>query len=367
MPLDEEDESWHLAPPRLSEIPDDDKENYTAHSIEKGRDRRLSRNSLDNTRASELYSIIGHDDDSDGEDDPTLALDDVTKRTLADGDNTHEFRALIDASRRQSRPSGLGVQSSPGTSVQDETFQFRFAEKPRQSIAPTLFEGDSRLEVDDDLYDGEAADDGGDALPDLDPDTDGQQAAIDSMIDEASAFLDSAFDIGAAPALRQESPTQFLLAPLAAAPDMTARKRRALKVSRHGIEYPSLPLPVVKRLATGLARSSGALSAKANLSKDALLEIERASDWFFEQVSGDLAAYAQHAGRKQIREDDVIGVMRRQRVLDGRNTVFSLAQRMLPRELVQEIKMPVKKAKVAKRKARRRTMDTIDEESTIID
>lgn len=377
--FDEEDDSWHLAPPRLSEIPADDKENYTLQSIEGKRDKRLSRSSLDSIRASQLFGKLGHEegnDDSeieDDEDDASVALDDVTKRTLADGDNTQEFRALINASRRQSRPSDLGIQSSPGASVQDETFQFRFAEKPRNSIAPGLFEEPSYITTaEDDLTHGEVqiADDP--LLFDADVnenDDEEQQAAIDSMIDEATAFLDSAFDVSLSPGVRQGLLSHDVLsAPAVSTQRQASSSRRTLKASKHGIEYPSLPLPVIKRLATSFARSTGALSAKGNLGKDVLLEIERASDWFFEQMSEDSAAYAQHAGRKQIKEDDVIGVMKRQRVLDDRNTVFSLAQKLLSRELIQEIRMPpVKKAgRVTKRK--RKAMDTIQEEdSTLIE
>jgi histone H3/H4 len=87
-----------------------------------------------------------------------------------------------------------------------------------------------------------------------------------------------------------------------------ARKKR-VKVSKHGIQYPSLPLGVVKKLATTYARTSG--NSKSKISKDTLDAIMQASDWFFEQVSDDLAAYAQHAGRKTIEESDVVTLMRR--------------------------------------------------------
>ena len=87
-----------------------------------------------------------------------------------------------------------------------------------------------------------------------------------------------------------------------------ARKKR-VKVSKHGIQYPSLPAGVVKKLATMYARTSG--NSKTKISKDTLDAILQASDWFFEQVSDDLGAYAEHAGRKTIEESDVITLMGR--------------------------------------------------------
>jgi histone H3/H4 len=87
-------------------------------------------------------------------------------------------------------------------------------------------------------------------------------------------------------------------------------KKRAIKVSRYGIQYNSLPVGVVKKMATTFLRTSG--FSKANLNKDTLEAIMQASDWFFEQVSEDLGTYAEHAGRKKtIDETDVITLMKR--------------------------------------------------------
>ena len=137
-----------------------------------------------------------------------------------------------------------------------------------------------------------------------------------------------------------------------------ARKKK-LKVSKHGIQYPSLPAGVVKKLATTFARTAG--NSKAKINKEALDAIMQASDWFFEQVSDDLGAYAKHAGRKTIDESDIVTLMaryveplpdkrcsydltsnlylHRQRQTNATTTPFSLAQRHLPRELLQELRM----------------------------
>ena len=89
---------------------------------------------------------------------------------------------------------------------------------------------------------------------------------------------------------------------------ITKRKKK-VKVSKHGLQYPSLPAGVVKKLATTFARTAG--NSKAKFSKDALDAIMQASDWFFEQASEDLSAYAGHAGRKTIEESDVLTLMTR--------------------------------------------------------
>ena len=88
-----------------------------------------------------------------------------------------------------------------------------------------------------------------------------------------------------------------------------AAKKRKVKVSKHGIPCPSLPAVVVKKLATTFARTSG--NSKAKISKETLEDIMQASDWFFEQVSDDLGAYAAHAGRKTIDESDIVTLMAR--------------------------------------------------------
>ena len=143
-------------------------------------------------------------------------------------------------------------------------------------------------------------------------------------------------------------------------------KKKKIKISKHGIQYPSLPLGVVKKLATTYVRMSG--NSKPKIRKDTLDAIMQASDWFFEQVSEDLGAYSKHAGRKTIDESDVVTLMKRylfpqfndtsryliihafrQRQTNATTTAFSLAQKFLPRELLQELRMvPPPKLKYGK-------------------
>jgi histone H3/H4 len=92
------------------------------------------------------------------------------------------------------------------------------------------------------------------------------------------------------------------------APKRVAKKKSGKKISRHGIEYPSLPANVVKRLATTLAKTAG---LKGKISPGTLDEMMQATDWFFEQLGDSLSAYAKHAGRNTINDSDIITLMRR--------------------------------------------------------
>ncbi|KAJ5692177.1 hypothetical protein N7462_001600 [Penicillium macrosclerotiorum] len=109
------------------------------------------------------------------------------------------------------------------------------------------------------------------------------------------------------------------------------------KLSRHGIPIPNLPVGVVKKLATRFARTRA--GSKTKINKATLAAIEQASSWYFEQVSQDLAAYSKHAGRKTIDESDVTTLLRRQRHINSSTTVFSLAQKHLPKELQQDLRL----------------------------
>ncbi|KAG0154395.1 hypothetical protein PDIDSM_1775 [Penicillium digitatum] len=109
------------------------------------------------------------------------------------------------------------------------------------------------------------------------------------------------------------------------------------KISRYGIPVPNLPAGVVKKLATRFARSGA--GSKVKINKATLAAIEQASSWYFEQASQDLAAYSKHAGRKTIDESDVTTLLKRQRHINNSTTVFSLAQKHLPKELQQDMRL----------------------------
>lgn len=148
------------------------------------------------------------------------------------------------------------------------------------------------------------------------------------------------------------------------------------RISRHGIEYPSLPPAFVKRVAQTALQSSGLSNPR--ISADTLTALTQASDWFFEQLGDDLGAYAHHAKRKTVEESDVVTLMRRfvysgypisfpttpltlilyrQRQIGSTSTMFSLAQKHLPRELLQELRMPLPQPTKKRREKRRRDDD----------
>ncbi|KAK4130140.1 hypothetical protein BT67DRAFT_242637 [Trichocladium antarcticum] len=165
------------------------------------------------------------------------------------------------------------------------------------------------------------------------------------LVDQRSDDYDDD-DLGEVPALEEESieiPERDQHEDTVAEPLIAKRavvhglQKKSIKVSKHGIEYPSLPPTVVKRLAQTFATASG---AKGKITPDAMNSIMQASDWFFEQLGEDLQAYAKHAGRKTIDESDVLTLMKRQRQINPQTTPFALAQRHLPRELLQELRMP---------------------------
>lgn len=136
------------------------------------------------------------------------------------------------------------------------------------------------------------------------------------LVDQRSDDFDDA-DLGDVPALEEEpmnDPTAALdeqtelESALAKRATVRELEKKPIKVSKYGIEYPSLPPAVVKRLAQNFAKASG---AKGKITADAMKAIMQASDWFFEQLGDDLQAYAKHAGRKTIDESDVLTLMKR--------------------------------------------------------
>ncbi|KKA30724.1 hypothetical protein TD95_003492 [Thielaviopsis punctulata] len=144
-------------------------------------------------------------------------------------------------------------------------------------------------------------------------------------------------------------------------PDLEERRREArkqgIRLSAYGIEYPSLPPTVVKKVALMFAQRSGL--GKTKLSPETLRQLCMATDWFFEQAGADLRAYADHANRKTVDESDVVLLMKRQRQINKSATLFSQAHKYLPRELLQEIRMPVPPKT---KKSRARNTGPVEEE-----
>ncbi|KAI1212524.1 uncharacterized protein F4807DRAFT_339728 [Annulohypoxylon truncatum] len=346
LPLDNDDEyDSELKPPRSSILED---ENYTVQSIElprrvwneapPGRDRV----SFGSVRMSDF---IGPD--IDDADDNNVGIDSgfFPPPALDDTDVVMDEDAIFERVDEETRRQTMGGRDDFGP-IQipdignESTFVMAPVESPTRD--PTITEGietgDAQLENDDD-DDIEQPFDPFD-MGDSDVEGDGGNEGNEGNEELNETIISQAMD-----PLAQRRPT---------------RRKNGKKISRHGIEYPSLPQGVVKRLATTLAKTAGV--SKAKISPDTLDAIMQATDWFFEQLGDDLAAYAGHAGRKTIDESDMMMLMRRQRQTNASTTTFALAQRHLPRELLQELRMSVPPPTKAPRKKQSRHTEVDEEE-----
>ncbi|ETS84261.1 hypothetical protein PFICI_02286 [Pestalotiopsis fici W106-1] len=354
LPLQEDDDDdSDLKAPRLSGLED---ENLTTASIELPRravsefPSRIGRESLGSIRFSDVPGpdIVSDDINVDSGLFPPLGLDD---------DGANDFRR-----QTLNRESLFGPIEIPA-GVDETTFMMDQVGSPTREITaqedivdnevPDMFDDDDDhvnepMDYRDPAdYDDEPAD-YDDVPADYDDIPDNNEEIPDDDADDATQNMTVA------------SNTVELTAAIAAR--RSGRTQTGKKISKHGIEYPSLPKGVVKRLATTFAKTSGA--GKAKLSADTLDAMMQATDWFFEQVGDDLSAYAKHAGRKTIDESDMLTLMRRQRQIGASATPFSLAQRYLPRELLQELRMPVPPPTRAPKKSKRANADEDDEEVT---
>lgn len=115
---------------------------------------------------------------------------------------------------------------------------------------------------------------------------------------------------GTQDALKSQVASQ-VTSPILGKPVKITRRRnpKTPKRSRFGVNFSSLPPGVTKEIATNHMRTLGGKQSKVNRNMlDAMME---AGERFFEQLGGDLGAFADHAKRKRIDESDVITVMKR--------------------------------------------------------
>ncbi|KAK2600732.1 hypothetical protein N8I77_010244 [Diaporthe amygdali] len=335
LPIDDVSDD-DLRPPRTSGL-EDLEDNFTMQSIELAR-----RQTLDNQRYSMRMSDYGPMNDPPSDEDVGIDSaffprtnwdddvgDDSGMAGLGDDDATFERIDDDEAGRRET----LGRESFGAIDV-----NFDEADQSTVMLQPQVESSPRRESFSSPRNEPFAMED--DPMPeDMDVD-DNDNAPLD-LGGEGEG--DDDIDLGD---LASEAAT-------AAAVERTTKqavskrlKKPGKKVSQHGIEYPSLPPAVVKRVAQRFA-------GKTKISPDTLAALMQASDWFFEQLGDDLSAYAKHAGRKTIEESDMLTLMRRQRQINATTTPFALAQRHLPRELLQELRMPPPGR--VKTKKRRRT------------
>lgn len=355
MPLDDmydDDDSEMEEPPRqslLAPLPEYDYDNGTVQSIEFGRrarseDPRL--NHMFSKRISEQFGEM-HDITINGEEyevegneirrRTTLAPDDLLARVLEEGmdDTTTEMRVLT--GRRDGRQSDVDLGVFGDLDGEEEEPTFRFTIPPRMETAQedeeeegveyedTGIEDETQRRLEEtiledvDAFEDEvpASDDDAQAGAELDNDEETAGILVD---DEPTGPLEIAGwesepdpeDDADVQAYREEPSAidRSLQTPGPETPVKkgAGRQRKSLNISRFGHEYPSFPAATVKTLANGFAKSQG---SKSKIGKDTLAALVQTSDFFFEQLGEDLAAYAQHAGRKQIDESDVIALLKR--------------------------------------------------------
>lgn len=318
LPIDEDaDSDGDLPrPPRSSGLEDLD-DNFTMQSIELPRRATLGQQRLSMMRMSDYGPMedddgdVGidsaffpradwaddHDDEDentgDGGDDATLErLDDEAARWDALGGRISDFGDIdfdLDAGDQSTVVLAPQVQSSPRregfSSPRNEPFGLE--DDDDEGLPPSFDDEPQPLSGEMDVEDD---DDGARSLG-LggldDDDNDGE----DEDIDQTGGDGDLVAGSGATAGIAREQAGRL--------------KKPGKKVSRYGIQYPSLPTSVVKRLAQRFA-------GKTKISPDTLSAIMQASDWFFEQLGDDLGAYANHAkGRTTINESDMLTLMRR--------------------------------------------------------
>ncbi|KAF5685764.1 hypothetical protein FCIRC_3253 [Fusarium circinatum] len=348
LPLDIEDASStssDLPPPRLSQL---DEDNFTMQSIEMPRriatDSRLSRGSPGSEHMSDYFNEVTEDDIGQQSDFFPGLLEDLQARAGQDDITLEPIEA--DQTRRMTEGPGSDFNLEYPGGLEDGTV-FQMSDPANVLQATSPIGEPSVVEA--------RADDAQDPRPDVvygsDSDGGGGDFGMggwdynDGGVDDHSSINEEPVPIlepTVTAGMRHEPADDRLPRGL------KAKKRK--RISQHGIAYPSLPPAFVKRVAQTALQSSGLSNQR--LSAETLDALIQSSEWFFEQLGDDLGAYADHAKRKTIEESDVFTLMKRQRQIGPRSSMFSLAQKHLPRELLQELRMPVPQ-RAKQRKARR--------------
>jgi histone H3/H4 len=289
LPIDEDDDGDLPRPHRSAGLED---ENFTMQSIEFGRraySEQPVRSSLGGQRLSDVYGQAfdaggGMRDDDVGVDSaffpPLHAIDEDAAAGL---EEEVEYE-MIEAEDRTAlgRESDFGLVVPP-PEENESTFVIQpEVGSPTENEPFGMEEEESHVHFADDVVGGDEEEQDGEQLE--------EEIEAEAEAEELEMETDAAKARSAAVAKARK------------------KKKAGVKVSKYGIQYPSLPPAVVKRLAQTFAKTSG---VKGKIAPDTLAAIMQASDWFFEQLGDDLQAYSKHAGRKTIDESDVLQLMRR--------------------------------------------------------
>lgn len=292
LPIDEDaDSDGELPrPPRSSGL-EDMEDNYTMQSIEGPRRATIGNQSRFSMRTS--MGDLGSDDGEDGAADsaffPRLNWDVDTGENV-DGEEDATLERIDDEDGR--RDTTLGGRISDFGAID---FTLDAGDQSTVMMAPQVESSPRRESFSPDNepfgFDDEP--------PPLDIDESNEMGMDTAPLDLGGSDHDEDMELG-------DMTTDSILARQVPKSTRQGRVHKpGKKMSRHGIEYPSLPSNVVKRLAQRFA-------GKAKISPDTLNAIMQASDWFFEQLGDDLRAYANHAkGRTTINESDMLTLLRR--------------------------------------------------------
>ncbi|KFP73991.1 Centromere protein T, partial [Apaloderma vittatum] len=85
-------------------------------------------------------------------------------------------------------------------------------------------------------------------------------------------------------------------------------------------------------IASSLIKKIFSHYAKTPVSRDAFRIVAKCSERYFKQLSSDLEAYTNHAGRKTVEMADLEILMRRQRLVTDKMPLHVLIERYLPLE-----------------------------------
>lgn len=324
LPIDEDASDDDLRPPRMSGLEDMD-DNFTMQSIEMARRQTINEQQRYSMRMSDYGPMNDPQSDNDVAIDSAFFPrtdwdgnngDDTGLGSAGDEDTTFERLDRDEDARRET----LGRESFGAIDVNfDEADQSTVVLAPQVQSSPVRrqYSSSPRNEPFEMGMEDES--------PSLPEEIEAEGMEVEEMeVEDNSALL----NIGGGGGEDDDIELSDLEPATAAAAEVKQSwprstsskqfKKPGKKMSRHGIEYPSLPPSVVKRVAQRFA-------GKSKISPDTLSALMQASDWFFEQLGDDLSAYANHANRKTIEESDMLTLMRRYVVGPSHPTIPTLS------------------------------------------
>lgn len=329
---DDDDDSYHSAPPRQSLLPDlpDDVDGATVQSLEFGR-RAVSedpRHMLGGRHSAHFgdLSELGAVEEEEFEVDGTFIsqrangrLDQMINDTWNEDDTTTQVRGLT--GRRDGPPSDvdLGVFGQDNDDTEEPTFRFMIPQRMRAPAQADGEEGAVQPDLDSDLPELPELPEGSAQSPENNGENEGAASSQGEDGVDADGMLgwesdDAAEEDDVALAAYREEPSAIDRSLHTQSPEPRAasvqnvRVPKEMRISKRGLDYPSFPTAPVKKLAMSLMKSQG---SNTRLGRDVVAALVKNTDDFFEQMGVDLAAYAQHGGRKMIEESDVIALMKR--------------------------------------------------------